>query len=140
MAQIKSVVNCIFYTECPSVQQLHSEMEEMQMLLNASRQQYDDLLQLVQRHTADTQRWLSNMDDKYGWVSQLSNSTVSPNNIFHVITVGLLVFLRLDFGMVIFQKASKTLIHVYMHIHVSRSEGIRLHLKFISGESGATND
>ncbi|XP_028289342.1 clusterin-like protein 1 [Parambassis ranga] len=75
--------------ECPSVQHLHSEMEEMQMLLNASRQQYDDRLQLVQRHTADTQRWLSNMDDKYGWVSQLSNRTVSPHNIFHVITVNL---------------------------------------------------
>ncbi|XP_062297397.1 clusterin-like protein 1 [Scomber scombrus] len=73
--------------ECPTVQQLHSEMEEMYMLLNASRQQYDDRLQLVKRHTADTQRWLSKMDDKYGWVSQLSNSTVGPNNIFSVITV-----------------------------------------------------
>uniref|UniRef100_A0A3B4TYD7 Clusterin n=1 Tax=Seriola dumerili TaxID=41447 RepID=A0A3B4TYD7_SERDU len=72
--------------ECPSVQQLHSEMEEMYMLLNASRQQYDDRLQLVQRHTADTQRWLSSMDDKYGWVSQLSNSTaVSHNFAFQVI-------------------------------------------------------
>nr|CBN82071.1 Clusterin-like protein 1 [Dicentrarchus labrax] len=73
--------------ECPSVQQLHSEMEEMYMLLNASRQQYDDRLQLVQRHTADTQRWLSIMDDKYGWLSQLSNSTAGPHNIFSVITV-----------------------------------------------------
>ncbi|XP_070784650.1 clusterin-like protein 1 [Enoplosus armatus] len=70
--------------ECPSVQQLHSEMEEMHMLLNASRQQYDDRLQLVQRHTADTQRWLSSVDDKYGWVSQLSNGTVT--DIFSVIT------------------------------------------------------
>ncbi|XP_028425726.1 clusterin-like protein 1 [Perca flavescens] len=73
--------------ECPAVQQLHSEMEEMHMLLNASRLQYDDRLQLVQRHTADTQRWYRNMDDKYGWVSQLSNSTDGPHNIFSVITV-----------------------------------------------------
>eukprot|EP00064_Thunnus_orientalis_P006549 superscaffoldBa00000686_g6567 len=73
--------------ECPSVQQLHSEMEEMYMLLNASRQQYDDRLQLVQKHTADTQRWLSNVDDKYGWVSQLFNSTEGPHDIFRVITV-----------------------------------------------------
>uniref|UniRef100_A0A4W6CH59 Clusterin n=1 Tax=Lates calcarifer TaxID=8187 RepID=A0A4W6CH59_LATCA len=72
---------------CPSVQQLHSQMEEMHMLLNASRQQYNDRLRLVWRHTADTQRWLSNMDDKYGWVSQLSNRTVGPQNIFNVITV-----------------------------------------------------
>uniref|UniRef100_A0A7N6FGV5 Clusterin n=1 Tax=Anabas testudineus TaxID=64144 RepID=A0A7N6FGV5_ANATE len=71
--------------ECPSVQQLHSEMEEMYMLLNASRQQYDDRLQLVQRHTADTQGWLNSMDDKYGWVSQLSSNTVNPLNIFNVI-------------------------------------------------------
>uniref|UniRef100_A0A8D0ASD1 Clusterin C-terminal domain-containing protein n=1 Tax=Sander lucioperca TaxID=283035 RepID=A0A8D0ASD1_SANLU len=71
--------------ECPGVQQLHSEMEEMHMLLNASCLQYDDRLQLVQRHTADTQRWYRNMDDKYGWVSQLSNSTaVSLNFIFQV--------------------------------------------------------
>uniref|UniRef100_A0A3B4ES10 Clusterin n=1 Tax=Pundamilia nyererei TaxID=303518 RepID=A0A3B4ES10_9CICH len=72
---------------CPSVQQLHSEMEEMYMLLNASRQQYDGRLQLVHRHTADTQMWLSSMHDKYGWVSQLSNSTVDPHSIFSVILV-----------------------------------------------------
>uniref|UniRef100_A0A3B5AA74 Clusterin n=1 Tax=Stegastes partitus TaxID=144197 RepID=A0A3B5AA74_9TELE len=73
-------------SECPSVQQLHSETEEMYMLLNASRQQYDDRLQLVQRHTADTQKWLSSMDDKFGWISQLSNSSVDPQHIFRVIT------------------------------------------------------
>ncbi|KAJ4925686.1 hypothetical protein JOQ06_018407 [Pogonophryne albipinna] len=74
-------------TECPSVQQLHSEVEEMHLLLNASQQQYDDRLQLVQRHTADTQRWLSNMQDRLCWVSQLSNSTTGPHNTFSVITV-----------------------------------------------------
>lgn len=72
---------------CPSVQQLHSEMEEMYMLLNASRQQYDSRLQLVHRHTADTQRWLNSMHDKYGWVSQLSNSTVDQRSVFTVIEV-----------------------------------------------------
>ncbi|XP_071768220.2 clusterin-like protein 1 [Centroberyx gerrardi] len=73
--------------ECPSMRQLHSELEEMHLLLNASRQQYEYRLQLVQRHTADTQGWLRNMDDKYGWVSQLSNSTLDPHNIFNLITV-----------------------------------------------------
>ncbi|XP_075936443.1 clusterin-like protein 1 [Anarhichas minor] len=73
--------------ECPGIQQLHSETEEMHMLLNASRQQYDDRLQLVQRHTADTQRWLGDMEDKYGWVGRLSNSTVGPRGTFSVITV-----------------------------------------------------
>nr|XP_046228101.1 clusterin-like protein 1 [Scatophagus argus] len=73
--------------ECPSVQQLHSEVEEMYMLLNASRQQYDDRLQLIHRHTEDTRRWLNNMDDKYGWVSKLSISTAGPHSIFSVITM-----------------------------------------------------
>ncbi|XP_068438203.1 clusterin-like protein 1 [Clinocottus analis] len=73
--------------ECPSVQQLHSEMEEMHLLLNASRQQYHDRLQLVQTHTADTQRWLSGVEDKYGWVGQLSDGIVGPHGFFSVITV-----------------------------------------------------
>ncbi|TNM96552.1 hypothetical protein fugu_016213 [Takifugu bimaculatus] len=49
---------------CPSVRPLQSEMEEMIMLLKASRQQHADRLLLVQRHTEDTQRWLSNMADQ----------------------------------------------------------------------------
>ncbi|XP_065805022.1 clusterin-like protein 1 [Labrus bergylta] len=75
------------FKECPIVQQLHSEVEEMHLLLNASREQYDDRLQLVRRHTVDTQTWLSNMEDKYRWVSRLSDSTEGPHNIFSVITV-----------------------------------------------------
>uniref|UniRef100_A0A8C7Y7L8 Clusterin n=1 Tax=Oryzias sinensis TaxID=183150 RepID=A0A8C7Y7L8_9TELE len=63
--------------ECPHVQQLHAEMEEMQTLLNATRLQYNDRLLLVQRHTADTQRWLTSMQDKYAWVTQLLNTTVN---------------------------------------------------------------
>ncbi|XP_041824556.1 clusterin-like protein 1 [Melanotaenia boesemani] len=75
--------------ECPHLQQLQSEMDEMHTLLNASSQQYNQRLQLVQRHTADTQRWLSNVQDKYGWVSQQANITMDTNNIFSVITVNL---------------------------------------------------
>ncbi|XP_034562861.1 clusterin-like protein 1 [Notolabrus celidotus] len=73
--------------ECPIVQQLHSDMEEMHLLLNASHEQYDDRLLLVRRHTTDTQRWLSSMEDKYRWISRLSNSTEEPHNTFSVITV-----------------------------------------------------
>uniref|UniRef100_A0A3B3H902 Clusterin-like protein 1 n=1 Tax=Oryzias latipes TaxID=8090 RepID=A0A3B3H902_ORYLA len=77
----------VFFSECPHVQQLHAEMEEMQTLLNASRLQYNDRLLLVQRHTADTQRWLTSMQDKYAWVTQLLNTTVDPSSTFTVITV-----------------------------------------------------
>lgn len=56
---------------CPSVRQLQSEMEEMNMLMKASRQQHAHRLLLVRRHTEDTRRWLSNVDDQADWVSRL---------------------------------------------------------------------
>ncbi|KAL6097699.1 clul1 [Pungitius sinensis] len=73
--------------ECPGVQPLHSEMEEMHVLFNASRQQYDERLQLVRRHAEDTRAWLSSMDDKYGWVGHLSGGAGGPRGLFSVITV-----------------------------------------------------
>ncbi|MED6245607.1 hypothetical protein ATANTOWER_005483 [Ataeniobius toweri] len=72
--------------ECPRLQQLHSEMEEMHTLLNASCLQYDNRLQLVHRHTADTQRWFW---DTYGGLNWLANISSAQNNIFRVITVNL---------------------------------------------------
>lgn len=116
--------------ECPSVQQLHSEMEEMQMLLNASRQQYDDRLQLVQRHTVDTKRWLGNMDDKYGWVSQLSNSTVGPRNIFSVITVCNVGFVRLYLAVFNLiwdvMKAAKSQVNFNISLRLINQQGLQL--------------
>uniref|UniRef100_A0AAQ4RRC9 Clusterin n=1 Tax=Gasterosteus aculeatus aculeatus TaxID=481459 RepID=A0AAQ4RRC9_GASAC len=73
--------------ECPGVRQLHSETEEMHMLFNASRQQYDERLQLVRRHAEDTQAWLGSMDDKYGWVGHLPDGAGGPRALFSVITV-----------------------------------------------------
>uniref|UniRef100_A0A3P9NP29 Clusterin C-terminal domain-containing protein n=1 Tax=Poecilia reticulata TaxID=8081 RepID=A0A3P9NP29_POERE len=75
--------------ECPRLQQLHSEMEEMHTLLNVSRLQYDDRLQLVRRHTADTQRWLADTGDEYGWISWVANVSGAQSNIFRVIAVRL---------------------------------------------------
>lgn len=72
---------------CPSVRQLQSEMEEMIMLLKASRQQYADRLLLVQRHTEDTQRWLSNMADQFEWISQLFPGGRCPGDIFSMTAV-----------------------------------------------------
>ncbi|XP_077952100.1 clusterin-like protein 1 isoform X2 [Gasterosteus aculeatus] len=73
--------------ECPGVRQLHSETEEMHMLFNATRQQYDERLQLVRRHAEDTQAWLGSMDDKYGWVRHLPDGAGGPRALFSVITV-----------------------------------------------------
>ncbi|KAJ8010366.1 hypothetical protein DPEC_G00074320 [Dallia pectoralis] len=61
--------------ECPSVRELHSELERTYLLLNESRLQYEELLQMVQKHTDDTNAWLNNMEAKYGWVTHLPNST-----------------------------------------------------------------
>ncbi|KAM9839718.1 clusterin-like protein 1 [Aulostomus maculatus] len=73
--------------ECPGVRQLQSEVEEMYMLLNSSRQQYYNRLLLVQAHTADTQRWFSSAYNKYGWVSQLADAALGPHDVFSVIRV-----------------------------------------------------
>ncbi|XP_056869718.1 clusterin-like [Takifugu flavidus] len=67
---------------CPSVRPLQSEMEEMIMLLKASRQQHADRLLLVQRHTEETQRWLSNMADQSEWISRLFRDGRRPGDIF----------------------------------------------------------
>ncbi|XP_014838390.1 PREDICTED: clusterin-like protein 1 [Poecilia mexicana] len=75
--------------ECPRLQQLHSEMEEMHTLLNVSRLQYDDRLQLVRRHAAGTQRWLGDTRDEYGWISRVANVSGAQSSIFRVITVNL---------------------------------------------------
>ncbi|XP_043961238.1 clusterin-like protein 1 [Gambusia affinis] len=80
--------------ECPRLQQLHSEMEEMHTLLNASRLQYDDRLQLVRRHTAFTQRWLGDTRDKHGWISWVANVSAPQSSIFRVIAVNLQQQLR----------------------------------------------
>ncbi|XP_012708642.2 clusterin-like protein 1 [Fundulus heteroclitus] len=83
-------------TECPHLQQLHSEMEEMHTLLNASRLQYDNRLHFVHRHTADTLRWFSDTRDECGWLNWMANVSGLQDNIFRVIKVNLQQQLRTD--------------------------------------------
>lgn len=73
--------------ECPSVRELHSALEETYLLLNTSRLQYEEMLQVVQKHTDDTHTWLNTMEAKYGWVTQLTNGTLGPQHIFGVSAV-----------------------------------------------------
>ncbi|XP_031690871.1 clusterin-like protein 1 [Oncorhynchus kisutch] len=73
--------------ECPSVRELHSALEETYRLLNTSRLQYEEMLQVVQKHTDDTRTWLNAMEAKYGWVTQLTNGTLGPQYIFSVSAV-----------------------------------------------------
>ena len=69
------------------MRELHSELEEIHLLLNASLQQYEDTLLVVQRHTDDTLTWLDVTAEKYGWVTLLANDTLGPPHIFSITSV-----------------------------------------------------
>ncbi|XP_030630456.1 clusterin-like protein 1 [Chanos chanos] len=74
-------------TECPSVRELHIELDEISELLEVSKQQYEEILGIVQRHTDDTVSWLNNMASDFGWVAELANNNTTPENIFSIATV-----------------------------------------------------
>lgn len=63
------------------------ELDEASQLLEVSRQQYDEVLDIVQRHTEDTINWISNMASDFGWVAELADNTTSPESIFSIATV-----------------------------------------------------
>lgn len=42
---------------------------------------------MVQRHTDDTSYLLNKMKERFGWVSELSNMTIGPENIFNIVKV-----------------------------------------------------
>ncbi|KAK9979314.1 hypothetical protein ABG768_012750 [Culter alburnus] len=75
------------FTECPNVRELHIELDEASQLLEASKQQYEEVLGIVQRHTDDTISWLSNMASDFGWVTELTNNNTTPESIFSIATV-----------------------------------------------------
>lgn len=71
-------------TECPSVRELHVELDEVSQLLDVSKEQYDEILSIVQRHTDETVNWLSNMAAEFSWVAQTVNNSSTPENIFRI--------------------------------------------------------
>uniref|UniRef100_A0A3Q2E5G5 Clusterin n=2 Tax=Cyprinodon variegatus TaxID=28743 RepID=A0A3Q2E5G5_CYPVA len=74
-------------TECPSVRELHVELDDVSQLLDVSKEQYDEILSIVQHHTDETVKWLSNMVAEFSWVAQaVSNSSVTQN-IFRITMV-----------------------------------------------------
>ncbi len=77
----------LFDSECPNVRELHIELDEASQLLEASNQQYEDVLVIVQRHTDDTISWLSNMASDFGWVTELANNNTTPESNFSIATV-----------------------------------------------------
>ncbi|XP_040910610.1 clusterin-like protein 1 [Toxotes jaculatrix] len=74
-------------TECPSVRELHVELDEVSQLLDVSKEQYDEILSIVQRHTDETVNWLSNMAAEFSWVAQAVSNSSAPENIFSITKV-----------------------------------------------------
>ncbi|TKS79621.1 Clusterin-like protein 1 [Collichthys lucidus] len=74
-------------TECPSVRELHVELDEVSQLLEVSKEQYDEILSIVQRHTDETVNWLSNMAAEFSWVGQAVSGSSTPENIFRITMV-----------------------------------------------------
>ncbi|KAG9274000.1 clusterin-like protein 1 [Astyanax mexicanus] len=73
--------------ECPSVRELHVELDEVSELLEVSKQQYEEVLGIVQRHTEDTVGWLNNMAAEFDWVAELVHDNTTPENIFSITRV-----------------------------------------------------
>ncbi|KFQ27303.1 Clusterin-like 1, partial [Merops nubicus] len=73
--------------DCPNVPELHIKFDEAFKLVNLSGEQYKQILQVVQRHTEDTSYLLNKMKERFGWVSELSNMTIEPENIFNIVKV-----------------------------------------------------
>lgn len=74
--------------ECPSVRELHVELDEVSQLLDVSKDQYEEILSVVQRHTQETANWLSSMAAEFGWVGQTpSDSSTGPESVFVVTKV-----------------------------------------------------
>ncbi|CAM2106523.1 unnamed protein product [Caretta caretta] len=73
--------------DCPNVPELHIKFDEAFKLVNVSGEQYEQILQVIQRHTEDTSYLLGKMKERFGWVSELSNLTIGSENIFNIVKV-----------------------------------------------------
>ncbi|XP_023835640.1 clusterin-like protein 1, partial [Salvelinus sp. IW2-2015] len=74
----------VLLTECPSVRELHVELDEKTQLRDMSKEQYDEVLSIVQQHTSDTVSWISNMASEFSWVTEMVNNTTTPDTIFRI--------------------------------------------------------
>ncbi|XP_047445373.1 clusterin-like protein 1 isoform X2 [Mugil cephalus] len=74
-------------SECPSVRDLHVELDQVSQLLDVSREQYEEILSIVQQHTDETVNWLSNMAAEFSWVGQAASNGSTPQNIFRITMV-----------------------------------------------------
>ncbi|XP_073532813.1 clusterin-like protein 1 isoform X2 [Phyllobates terribilis] len=70
--------------DCPDVIELHLKSEAAFKLVNVSRQQYEDVTQIVQQHTEESFNLVSQMKDQFGWVTEHTNITSDTDSIFNI--------------------------------------------------------
>ncbi|KAG9479010.1 hypothetical protein GDO78_012598, partial [Eleutherodactylus coqui] len=70
--------------DCPDVIELHLKTETAFKLVNVSRQQYEDVVQLLQQHTDETYNLVSQMKGEFGWVTEDTNITSGMDTIFNI--------------------------------------------------------
>lgn len=63
------------------------ELDEVSQLLDVSKEQYDEILSIVQRHTDETVNWLGDMAAEFGWVGRAGSNGSGPENIFSITMV-----------------------------------------------------
>ena len=63
------------------------ELDEVSQLLDVSKEQYEEILSIVHRHTDETVTWLSNMAAEFSWVAQAVSNSSIPENIFRITMV-----------------------------------------------------
>ncbi|XP_030635020.1 clusterin-like protein 1 [Chanos chanos] len=87
--QLKSQCeNCqeALLTECPTVPQFYTELGEITLLMNESRRQYEEFLQVIHTYTEDTRRWAESAMGKHAWITHIADGSTPPH-IFSLIKV-----------------------------------------------------
>ncbi|XP_077123811.1 clusterin-like protein 1 [Ranitomeya variabilis] len=70
--------------DCPDVIELHLKSEAALKLVNVSRQQYDDVTQIVQQHTEESFNLANQMKKQFGWVTEQTNRTSDTDSVFNI--------------------------------------------------------
>ncbi|XP_031439706.1 clusterin-like protein 1 isoform X2 [Clupea harengus] len=73
-----------FLTECPTVSQQYSELQDIHLLVNASRLQYSEVQQVALRHVENTLLWANHMTAKHAWVTHITNGSTAPKHTFSI--------------------------------------------------------
>lgn len=69
------------------MRELHIELNEVSELLEVAKEQYEEVLGIVQRHTVDTIGWINNMAAQFGWVAEVADGGATNENVFSITTV-----------------------------------------------------